>query len=154
MGFNALKYFRGETLLFVGEGFSRFQRVKYRPCCSATSHHGCSTAGPAFNHTVMADWRNKGQAVTPKWPGAADMLTLWENTEARNDPRCSVVSSESTITKRIRMTSSIQFALTNEFICAQLGFLTTESDVPKQTCDVISASRVSQMRCPCVERTH
>lgn len=153
MAFNALKYFRGETLLFVGEGFSQFQRVKYRSCCSAAAHHRCSTAGPAFNHTVLADWRNKGQAVTPKWPGAADTLTLWENTQARKDTRCSVVSSKSAITKRIRMSSSIQFALNNEFICAQLGFLTTESDVPKQTCGVISGSRDSQMRCLCAERT-
>ena len=51
------------------------------------------------------------------------------------------------------MSSSIQFALNNEFICAQLGFLTPESDVLKETSAVISASRDSQMRCLCAECT-
>ena len=150
LALNSLTNFQGDTLLFVGEGLASNNRIRYHLSCPSTAEsHRCSTAGPTFNHAVVADWNGKGHTVTPKWPGSYDVLTFWEKVQHKAGQKvCSISSQSIVVTEGRRTSRSVHLITSNDFICTQFGFMA------KQTVAVHSARYSSQARCPCARRTH
>ena len=149
LALNSLTNFQGDTLLFVGEGLASNNRIRYHLSCPSTAEsHRYSTAGPTFNHAVVADWNGKGHTVTPKWPGSYDVLTFWEKVQHKAGQKvCSISSQSIVVTEGRRTSRSVHLITSNDFICTQFGFMA------KQTVAVDSARYSSQARCPCA-RTH
>ena len=150
LALNSLTNFQGDTLLFVGEGLASNNRIRYHLSCPSTAEsHRYSTAGPTFNHAVVADWNGKGHTVTPKWPGSYDVLTFWEKVQHKAGQKvCSISSQSIVVTEGRRTSRSVHLITSNDFICTQFGFMA------KQTVAVHSARYSSQARCPCARRTH
>ena len=96
MARSALARFRGDAVLYVGEAPEPDGDEASRNACGAT-------AGPAFHAELLAGWRRVESVPLPRWPGAADSLTVWRR-RAREAERDADVrhSGESDI---VRVTS-------------------------------------------------
>ena len=70
MARSALARFRGDAVLYVGEAPEPDGDEASRNACGAT-------AGPAFHAELLAGWRRVESVPLPRWPGAADSLTVW-----------------------------------------------------------------------------
>ena len=96
MARRALARFRGDAVLYVGE-------APEPDGDEASRNARGATAGPAFHAELLADWRRVESVPLPRWPGAADSLTVWRR-RAREAERDADVrhSGESDI---VRVTS-------------------------------------------------
>ena len=70
MARRALARFRGDAVLYVGEAPEPDGDEAPRNARGAT-------AGPAFHAELLAGWRRVESVPLPRWPGAADSLTVW-----------------------------------------------------------------------------
>ena len=70
MAHRALARFRGDAVLYVGEAPEPDGDEAPRNARGAT-------AGPAFHAELLAGWRRVESVPLPRWPGAADSLTVW-----------------------------------------------------------------------------
>ncbi len=70
MARSALARFRGDAVLYVGE-------APEPDGDEASRNARGATAGPAFHAELLAGWRRVESVPLPRWPGAADSLTVW-----------------------------------------------------------------------------
>ena len=70
MARSALARFRGDAVLYVGE-------APEPDGDDASRNARGATAGPAFHAELLAGWRRVESVPLPRWPGAADSLTVW-----------------------------------------------------------------------------
>ena len=70
MAHRALARFRGDAVLYVGE-------APEPDGDEASRNARGATAGPAFHAELLAGWRRVESVPLPRWPGAADSLTVW-----------------------------------------------------------------------------
>ena len=70
MARRALARFRGDAVLYVGE-------APEPDGDEASRNARGATAGPAFHAELLAGWRRVESVPLPRWPGAADSLTVW-----------------------------------------------------------------------------
>ena len=90
MASRTLERFEGDAVLYVGEpppdennekprGDGTRDETKEK---KAVGRRG-ATAGPAFHDALLAEWACVERVPLPRWPGAADALTVWR----RKSPR-------------------------------------------------------------------
>lgn len=72
MALAAIRAYQGSTVVYVGEVFD-----KGKGGFSADQTIAGATAGPAFHRALRADWILRREVMLPRWPGAADSLTVW-----------------------------------------------------------------------------
>jgi len=78
MASTSLQCFRGDSLVYVGEGVRSKVRCKYSSGAAARSSPPVTsaTAGISFHNTIKTDWTAKTAWINPRWPGSADEITI------------------------------------------------------------------------------
>jgi hypothetical protein len=80
MAATALRSYQGSTLVYVGEVFKQHDAAKHGAAADEIVVNG-ATAGSAFHRALLADWVLRREVMLPRWPGAADSLTVWSRKE-------------------------------------------------------------------------
>mmetsp|Transcript_9019 Transcript_9019/g.33650 ORF Transcript_9019/g.33650 Transcript_9019/m.33650 type:complete len:439 (-) Transcript_9019:273-1589(-) len=101
MALDALRAYRGNTLLYVGEvdvgtggtgsdGQDGSQSTG-KSSGNADTTHGTAritaTAGPLFHSELVKNWHNTHVVPLPNWPGTYDALTVWKRKGTKSAPK-------------------------------------------------------------------
>ena len=133
MASRALERFRGDAVLYVGEPPPSREGGEAERRARAGA-----TAGPVFHDALLEHWRCVESVPLPRWPGAADALTVWRR-RARETPRVSRAAPDASRTPPPRDSVSKDVARENEAAAPRMETATTRETRRALLCEAREA---------------